>query len=103
MLFKKNSTVLLIAIGLALICILFTDSLADQSLPYKTISTPELKSLFDSNAKDFMVIDTRGPDEYQDVHIPGAVNIPQKKFFEYSHLLPHDKATRLIFYCNGFK
>ncbi len=74
-----------------------------QKLPYQTIKTAELKALWDTKPNDLLIIDTRNPEEYDDVHIPGAVNIPQKKFDVYRHLLPSEKAVRLVFYCNGLK
>ena len=66
--------------------------------PFRTINTASLKALWDSKAKDFLVIDTRNPEEFQDVHIPGAINIPQKRFAEYKHLLPKEKIAKLVFY-----
>jgi predicted sulfurtransferase len=69
----------------------------------KTIKTSELKAWWDAKLEDLLVIDTRNPEEFQNVHIPGAVNIPQKKFTEYKHLLPEGKITKLVFYCNGVK
>ena len=42
-------------------------------------------------------------EEYQEVHIKGAVNIPEKKFAEHQEKLPEDKSATIIFYCNGVK
>lgn len=36
-------------------------------------------------------------------HIPGAVNIPFSQFDKLTHLLPKDKNTLLIYYCEGPK
>jgi rhodanese-related sulfurtransferase len=71
--------------------------------PYTIIGPEELKGLVDSGADTFVVIDARNPEEYQEVHIPGAINVPQKKFDKYKNLLPADKNKLLIFYCNGVK
>lgn len=71
--------------------------------PYKTIKTSELKAWWDAKREDLLVIDTRNPEEFQNVHIPGAVNIPQKKVTEYKQLLPEKKTAKLVFYCNGIK
>jgi len=59
--------------------------------------------MLDSKSGKFLVIDARNPEEFQDVQIPGAINIPEKKFKDYVKLLPQDKATKLVFYCNGVK
>lgn len=70
---------------------------------YSVLSPEQLKQMIDSKKDDFLLIDARNPGEYQEVHIPGAINLPQKEFAEYRHLLPADKAKKLIFYCNGVK
>lgn len=69
---------------------------------YQVITTDELKTMLDENAA-MTVIDARNPEEYQEVHIKGAINIPEKKFSEYTAQLPADKGARLVFYCNGVK
>ncbi|MHB8811260.1 MAG: rhodanese-like domain-containing protein [Desulfobulbaceae bacterium] len=69
---------------------------------FQVIATDELKKLLDENAA-MTVIDARNPEEYQEVHIKGAINIPEKKFSEYAAQLPADKGARLVFYCNGVK
>jgi 3-mercaptopyruvate sulfurtransferase SseA len=74
-----------------------------QKKPYKIIKTDKLKTIWDGKPNDLLIVDARNPGEYADVHIPGAINIPQNKFDEYTHLLPAEKNTRIVFYCNGFK
>ena len=70
---------------------------------YTIIKTAELQKMVNSKSDKFLVIDARNPEEYKDVHIPGAVNIPEKKFEEYVKSLPEDQTSTLIFYCNGVK
>lgn len=74
-----------------------------QNPGYAIIKTAELQKMLDSKSDKFLVIDARNPEEYNDVHIPGAVNIPEKKFEKYVKLLPEDQTSTLIFYCNGVK
>ena len=69
---------------------------------YPTISTNELKSLMDKKAL-FTLIDSRTNPEYAESHIIKAVNIPDKKLQENLNLLPEDKNTLLVIYCNGVK
>jgi rhodanese-related sulfurtransferase len=69
---------------------------------YQLITTGELKQLLDAEAP-LTIVDARNPEEYQEVHIKGAINIPEKKLAEHLSLLPADKSTRLVFYCNGVK
>lgn len=69
---------------------------------HQIITTDELKTMLDENAA-MAVIDARNPEEYQEVHIKGAINIPEKSFAEHAAELPADKGARLVFYCNGVK
>lgn len=69
---------------------------------YGLVDTDNLKKLLDANT-DMIVVDARNPEEYQEVHIKSAINIPEKQFAEHKDALPADKSTCLIFYCNGVK
>jgi rhodanese-related sulfurtransferase len=81
----------------------FVQAKTVQNPGYTIIKTADLRKMLDSKLDKFLVIDARNPEEYNDVHIPGAVNIPEKKFEEYVKLLPEDQTSTLIFYCNGVK
>jgi len=69
---------------------------------FKTITTEGLKELLDGK-KDFILVDARTKEEYQEAHIGQAVNIQEKNFGELAVLLPADKNSLLVFYCNGVK
>lgn len=83
-----------------LLMIYATLSLASD---YKLINHTELKTLVDADNRIFMLVDARNPEEYREAHIPGAVNIPQKKFKDFLGLFPSDKEMMIVFYCNGVK
>ncbi len=85
-----------------LICMGYAVSLQAAESNYHLTSTDELKEMLDENV-EMLVVDARNPEEYQEVHIRGAINIPEKKFSKYLELLPVDKMSRIIFYCNGVK
>jgi rhodanese-related sulfurtransferase len=70
---------------------------------YGVIDHVEMKGLIDADVHNFMLVDVRNPEEYRESHIPGAINIPQRIFEDFIGLLPSDKDTMLIFYCNGIK
>ncbi|MCI5145257.1 MAG: rhodanese-like domain-containing protein [Candidatus Electrothrix sp. AR3] len=102
--------------GLLLSTLLVTGALAAATAPtgdtititqskegYGLIKTASLQNLLAPEAKDIVVVDARNPEEYQEVHIKGAINIPQKKFKQYAHLLPKDTSAQIVFYCNGIK
>lgn len=59
-------------------------------------------SLFDKKQR-FVLIDARTKPEYKNAHIYKVVNIPDQKLKENMSLLPADKKTLLVIYCNGVK
>ena len=86
---------------LMLICV-FAVPQAFAGKEYKTVTTDQLKAMFDKKQK-FILIDARTKQEYKNAHIFKAINIPDKKLQENIALLPADKNTLLIVYCNGVK
>ncbi len=58
-----------------------------------------LKTLINSGASGFIVIDLRSPSAYMKGHVKDAVNIPYDKLFspEYINKIPKDK--KIIVYC----
>jgi len=74
-----------------------------QPAPFKTVTTEELKKMLDSGKDAPLVIDARNPEEYDEVHIKKAVNIPVAKLEKDPSLLPADKKQGIVFYCNGIK
>ncbi len=69
---------------------------------YGLIDTDSLKQLLDSGVA-VTVVDARNPEEYQEVHVKGAINIPENFFPDYVDQLPAAKSARIVFYCNGSK
>lgn len=69
----------------------------------KTISTEELQLLLKTAGPKPLVIDARTPEEYEEVHIKDAVNIPVTRLEKDPSLLPADRTRKLVFYCNGIK
>ena len=94
MLFRKGVLVFFLVIGL--FCGFLAQATAAENKPYTIVNTADLKSMLDHKQKDFVVIDARNPEEYEDVHIPGAINIPQKRFEQYEYLLPKERTTILV-------
>ena len=75
---------------------------AKNGTSYTLINTEELKKLLDDGTA-LTVIDARNPEEYQEVHIKGAISIPEKQLSEHLAQLPSDKSAKIVFYCNGVK
>jgi rhodanese-related sulfurtransferase len=74
-----------------------------MSAGYRVIDHVQLHEMLEGKAQTFLLIDARNPEEYKDSHIPGAINIPQKNFAGFTGILPSDKNSMLVFYCNGVK
>jgi len=94
-------TLLLLLLTLLLPTTLFTGA-SPAKASFTLINTEELRKLLDGSTA-VTVIDARNPEEYQEVHIKGAINIPVKQWDKYAAQLPADKAAKLVFYCNGVK
>ncbi len=51
----------------------------------------------------FMIVDARTLQEYSEAHVMGAVSVPEKDFERSQKLLPQDKSTLMVVYCNDKK
>lgn len=94
------------AAGLILLCIVvlgLQTFAAAETEQYEVMGHAELKALVDADMRNFLLVDSRNPEEYREAHIPGAINIPEKKMDNFLGLLPAEKTTRIILYCNGVK
>jgi rhodanese-related sulfurtransferase len=98
---SKHRCKIILAVILTLICVAAVPQVFARK-SYPVISTDELKSILDKKDK-FVLIDARTKPEYAESHIVNAVNIPDKKLEDNLALLPKDKSSLLIIYCNGVK
>lgn len=88
----------------ALLMVLCGVAQAEKSkAPYKVVTTVELKAMIDSKTPGLVVIDARGAEEYQEVHIRNAVSVPLPALEKNATLLNFPKNAKLVFYCNGVK
>jgi len=69
---------------------------------YGVVTTEQLKALLEAK-RDSILIDARTPEEYEQAHIPGAVNIHEKNLDCGLLQLPSDRKAPLVIYCNGIK
>ncbi len=79
---------------------------------YCLVTLDDLKRLYDSR-EPFLILDTRAEYEYNDGHLPDAVNLefdpgdrlrlrPEKKS-TFLKLLGPDKSRKIIIYCRSFR
>ena len=95
----KHFLLFLLAVVVALSAALFSTAAETE---YRVIATDGLKAIIDEK-KDFVLVDTRTPEEFQEAHIKGAISIPEKMFEEKLSLLPSGKNSLVVLYCNGVK
>ena len=67
---------------------------------HPVIDSEQLKSLVKGKQKAFL-IDARPAEEYQQGHIPGAINISADRIKAEAARLPRDKTKAVIIYCRG--
>lgn len=53
-----------------------------------------------SDARDFVLLDVRGPESYAHGHVPGAVNLPHGKIVD-AKLRGYPRDTLFVVYCAG--
>ena len=70
---------------------------------YTVVTSEELKTMLDRQEPGLVIIDARNPEEFQEVHIRSAVNIPWPRLEKDKTLLTFQKESKIVFYCNGFK
>ena len=75
----------------------------DKNELYVVVTSEELKAMLDRQEPGLVVIDARNPEEFQEVHIRSAVNIPWPRLEKDKTLLTFPKESKIVFYCNGFK
>lgn len=64
-----------------------------------TITRDELQAAMD--AGDVVVVETLGPQYYEDAHLPGAINIPHTEVARLAPELLPDKDAAIVTYCSN--
>lgn len=96
----KNLQKRYVTIVVALLSLLFCSVASASAFP--VITTDDLKGMIASK-KEFVLIDARTRPEYQEAHIDGAINIPEKEFDRLAPTMLPDKAKQVVLYCSGIK
>ena len=65
----------------------------------RTITRDELRSAID--AGEVVVVETLGPQYYEDAHLPGAINIPHTEVRALAPSLLPDKDAAIVTYCSN--
>lgn len=64
-----------------------------------TITRDELRAAIESG--DAIVVETLGPQYYDDAHLPGAINIPHTEVARLAPELLPDKTAAIVTYCSN--
>lgn len=67
---------------------------------YRQLSMDEAVSLMNKET-DYIILDVRRPDEFSEMHIPGAINIPNESIGEQEIPELPDKDRLILVYCRS--
>jgi rhodanese-related sulfurtransferase len=67
--------------------------------PWGMVQVKDAHELWQVKAATF--IDVRTPEEYEEGHIPGAINVPVELIPDNLHKLPQDKDALIVVYCKS--
>ncbi len=71
-----------------------------QEAVYVNITAEQAKEIMDSQ-EDYIILDTRTQEEYDESHIPGAILIPHDQIKEKAEALLTDKDQLILVYCRS--
>lgn len=64
----------------------------------ENISKEELNAIMNNN-QNVVLLDVRSPQEYDEEHLPNAINIPTYEIYQKAQKIIKDKETTIICYC----
>ena len=72
----------------------------EQEAIYMNITAKEAKEIMDTE-KNYIILDTRTREEYDEGHIPGAILIPHDEILQKAESLLTDKDQLILVYCRS--
>ena len=81
---------------------LFDEMIENLKNPYDSIAPIDLAKELEDDAPPSgrpLVIDVRPLDQYEDMHVPGAINLPQSELSKRKAELPSDRAAPIVMVC----
>ena len=94
----KKLIILLLAMILLTAC--GQDKENNREAVYMNITAQQAKELMDSQ-EDYIILDTRTQEEYDESHIPGAILIPYDEISEKAEGVLTDKNQLILVYCRS--
>ena len=89
-----------IFLAVALLAACGQDKEIKQEAAYVNITAQEAKELMDSR-EDYIILDTRTREEYDESRIPGAILIPHDEILEKAEDVLADKDQLILVYCRS--
>lgn len=71
-----------------------------QEAAYMNITAQQAKELMDTR-EDYVILDTRTQEEYEELHIPGAILIPYDEILQKAEGVLTDKDQLILVYCRS--
>ena len=94
----KKLIFLLLAVMLLTAC--GQDKENDQGAVYVNITAEEAKQIMDSE-EGYIILDVRTQEEYDEIHIPGAILIPDTEIKAKAEEVLTDKDQLILVYCRS--
>ena len=91
---------LIVTLGRTLVVLSFLVTISCIGDDITEVNTQALRGLLDEGK--IVLVDTRWEQEYQDGHIPSAINVQRFQIDSIQNFLPEDKETTVVFYCRGY-
>lgn len=66
----------------------------------KKITRDEIKAKLDGG-EEVVFVETLGPNNYAEAHLPGAINIPHTRVDELAPGMLPDKSAQIVVYCSN--
>ena len=94
-----------IVVIMLIICMIFSmtgcgDSVEGMDTGYAQITAEEAKQIIDTES-DYVILDVRTQEEYDEGHIPGAILIPDYEITERAETELTDKNQIILVYCRS--
>ena len=72
----------------------------DENIMYEQIGQEEAKKIIDSG-EEYVLLDVREQNEFDEGHIPGAILIPHEKITDMAEDVIPEKDTQILVYCRS--
>lgn len=89
-----------IILGMILLTACGQNTENNREAVYVNITAQQAKEIMDTQ-KDYIILDTRTQEEYDEGHIPGAILIPYDEILEKAEGVLTDKDQLILVYCRS--